>query len=167
MDFNDDYPIINRKETANTLKRLMRQQGITARDIQEYLNLACVQSVYRWTAGINIPTIDNLYALSRLFQVPIDQMICGSRDMKGDKQVGQTNNEFQKRREEQIQNLRRRLEEEGYGEIYITSYIKGFFIGYHQSLARFVKKGYLTLEELEDVLCMDTEEFKEKYVWKK
>lgn len=81
--------------------------------------------------------------------------------------MGQTNNEFQKRREEQIQKLRRRLEEEGYGEIYITSYIKGFFIGYHQSLARFVKKGYLTLEELEDVLCMDTEEFKEKYVWKK
>lgn len=66
----------------------MQQRGITASDVQGYLNLACVQSVYRWMAGINIPTVDNLYALSQLLQVPIDQLICGSRDTKGEKQMG-------------------------------------------------------------------------------
>lgn len=163
MDF-DEYPVIDRLKTGHTLKRIMQQRGITASDVQGYLNLACVQSVYRWLAGINIPTVDNLYALSQLLQVPIDQLICGSRDMKGEKQMGQMNNDFQKKREEKIRKLRRRLQEEGYGEIYITSYIKGFFIGYHQSLAKFVRNGHLTVEELEGVLCMDTEEFKEKYV---
>ena len=74
------------------------------------------------------------------------------------------NNDFQKRREEKIRELRKRLQEEGYAEFYIKSYIKGFFIGYHQSLAEFVRKEELTVEEIEDLIYMDTEEFKKKYV---
>lgn len=50
MDF-DEYPVIDRLKTGNTLKRIMQQYGMTARDVQEYLNLACVQSVYRWMTG--------------------------------------------------------------------------------------------------------------------
>lgn len=52
---------------------------ITPKDVQEYLGLGCVQSVYRWLDGINMPTIDNLYALSELFQVPIDAIVRGNR----------------------------------------------------------------------------------------
>ena len=163
MDF-DEYPVIDRLKTGHTLKRIMQRRGITSSDVQGYLNLACVQSVYRWLAGINIPTVDNLYALSQLLQVPIDQLICGSRDTKGEKQMGQMNNGFQKRREEKIRELRKKLQEEGYAEFYIKSYIKGFFIGYHQSLAEFVRKEVLTVEEIEDLIYMDKEEFKDKYV---
>ena len=163
MDF-DEYPVIDRLKTGHTLKRIMQQYGMTARDVQEYLNLACVQSVYRWMTGISIPTIDNLYALSQLLQVPIDQLICGSRDTKGEKQMGQMNNGFQKRREEKIRELRKKLQEEGYAEFYIKSYIKGFFIGYHQTLAEFVRKEVLIVEEIEDLIYMDKEEFKDKYV---
>ena len=43
----------------------MDKRDISAKDIQEYLNLASVQSVYNWCNGINMPTIDNLYALSQ------------------------------------------------------------------------------------------------------
>lgn len=57
----------------------MDKRGITAKDIQEYLNLASVQSVYNWCNGINMPTIDNLYALSQLFQLPIDAIVRGNR----------------------------------------------------------------------------------------
>lgn len=32
-----------------------------------------------WTDGVNMPTIDNLYALSELLQVPIDAIVCGNR----------------------------------------------------------------------------------------
>lgn len=49
MDF--DYPVIDKKEMGSTLKRYMQERGLTARDVQEYLGLACVQTVYRWTAG--------------------------------------------------------------------------------------------------------------------
>ena len=47
----------------------------------------------------------------------------------------------------------------------VNPYIKGFFIGYHQSLAEFVRKEELTVEEIEDLIYMDKEEFREKYVF--
>ena len=73
------FPIINKKETGVNLRRIMDMRGLNAKDVQEYLGLGCVQSVYRWLDGINIPTIDNLYALSELFQVPIDEIVRGNR----------------------------------------------------------------------------------------
>lgn len=73
------FPLIDKRETGINLRRIMDMRGITAKDVQEYLGLSCVQSVYRWLDGINMPTIDNLYALSELFQVPIDAIVRGNR----------------------------------------------------------------------------------------
>ena len=73
------FPLINKRETGVNLRRIMDMRGITPKDVQEYLGLGCVQSVYRWTDGVNMPTIDNLYALSELLQVPIDAIVCGNR----------------------------------------------------------------------------------------
>ena len=73
------FPLINKRETGINIRRIMDKQGITARDIQKYLGLGCVQSVYRWLDGISMPTIDNLYALSDLFQIPIDAIVQGNR----------------------------------------------------------------------------------------
>ena len=73
------FPTINLKETGINLRRIMDDRGISTKDVQEYLNLASVQSVYNWCNGINMPTIDNLYALSQLFQLPIDAIVCGNR----------------------------------------------------------------------------------------
>ena len=72
-------PLINKKETGINLRRMMDKRGVTAKEVQEYLGLGCVQSVYRWTDGTNMPTIDNLYALSELLQVSIDEIVCGNR----------------------------------------------------------------------------------------
>ena len=74
------FPTINKKETGMNLRRIMNRCGLSAKDVQEYLGLGCVQSIYRWLDGINMPTIDNLYALSSLFQVPIDSIVRGDRE---------------------------------------------------------------------------------------
>ena len=73
------FPLINMRETGINLRRIMDERGITAKNVQEYLGLGCVQSVYRWIDGVNMPTIDNLYALSALFQLPIDAIVRGNR----------------------------------------------------------------------------------------
>lgn len=73
------FPLINKRETGVNLRKIMDERGLTAKDVQEYLALGCVQSVYRWIDGVNMPTIDNLYALSELFQLPIDEIVCGNR----------------------------------------------------------------------------------------
>ena len=73
------FPTINLRETGINLRRIMDKRGIEAKDIQEYLNLSSIQSIYNWLNGLNMPTIDNLYALSQLLQVPIDEIVCGNR----------------------------------------------------------------------------------------
>lgn len=75
------FPRINVKETGANLRKIMNEREITAKDVQEYLKLASVQSVYYWLNGTNMPTIDNLYALAQLLRVPIDTIICGSGKM--------------------------------------------------------------------------------------
>lgn len=73
------FPLINKRETGVNLRRIMDMRGITPKEVQEYLGLGCVQSVYRWIDGVNMPTIDNLYALSELLQIPIDAIVRGNR----------------------------------------------------------------------------------------
>ncbi len=73
------FPLIDKRKTGINLRRIMDMRGVTARDVQQYLGLGCVQSVYRWIDGVNMPTIDNLYALSEFFQVPMDAIVRGNR----------------------------------------------------------------------------------------
>ena len=64
------FPTINKKETGVNLQRIMDMRGVKPKDIQEYLGFGCVQSVYRWLDGVSMPTVDNLYAISKMLQVP-------------------------------------------------------------------------------------------------
>lgn len=73
------YPIIDKEKTGRRIRELMAARNISVRDVRDCLLLESVQSVYYWLNGRSIPTIDNLYALSELLQVPIDAMICGNR----------------------------------------------------------------------------------------
>lgn len=72
------FPIINKKETGVNLRRIMDMRGVKPKDIQEYLGFGCVQSVYRWLDGVSMPTVDNLYAISKMLQVPMDSIVCGN-----------------------------------------------------------------------------------------
>ncbi|MBE5921047.1 MAG: helix-turn-helix transcriptional regulator [Pseudobutyrivibrio ruminis] len=73
------YPIIDKKKTGAKIKLFMELNGYTVKDIQEYLGLACVQSIYHWLDGSSLPSVDNLYALSELFNTSIDDIICGNK----------------------------------------------------------------------------------------
>lgn len=72
-------PVINKRDTGLNIRRLMDKYKLTVRDVQEYLELGSQQSIYHWLNGISMPTIDNLYALSYLFGVSIDDIVCGNR----------------------------------------------------------------------------------------
>ena len=82
-------PIIDKKKTGINLRLMMDERGLTVKDIQQYLKLGSVQSVYHWLNGLSMPTVDNLYALSYLFKVSVDDMLCGNRPriFTGEKQA--------------------------------------------------------------------------------
>ena len=73
------FPTSNLTEARIKLQQIMDKRGITPKDIKEFLNLGSIQTIYNWCNGLNMPTVDNLYALSQLLQVSIDEIICGNR----------------------------------------------------------------------------------------
>ena len=74
-----NLPKIDMYKTGQNIKRIMLEQCMTVKDIQEYLGLAAPQSIYHWFDGRSLPTVDNLYVLSELFGMPIDMMVRGDR----------------------------------------------------------------------------------------
>lgn len=73
------YPVIDKAATGKRIREIMEERDVTVKDIQNYLSLSCVQSIYHWLEGKTMPTIDNLYAMSEYLNVSIDEMICGNR----------------------------------------------------------------------------------------
>lgn len=73
------YPVIDKMQTGKKIRQMMEQRSLSVKDVKEYLSLASVQGIYLWLNGTTIPSVDNLYALSELFQVSMDDLICGSR----------------------------------------------------------------------------------------
>lgn len=74
------FPLIDKEATGKRLRVLMKEKKVSARQLQDYLGLACVQSIYHWLDGTSMPTIDNLYAMSELFGMPIDGLVRGNRE---------------------------------------------------------------------------------------
>ena len=71
--------ILDMAMTGQTIKRIMQAKGYTVKDIQNFLQLSTPQAIYHWFEGKSMPTIDNLYALSGLFCIPVDAMLRGTR----------------------------------------------------------------------------------------
>lgn len=79
------YPVIDMEKTGQNIKHIMQMRGMNVRDIQEFLKLSTPQSIYHWFDGRSLPTLDNLYALSELFRLPLDAFIKGNRQFDGGK----------------------------------------------------------------------------------
>lgn len=69
------YPVINPILTGLNIRKIMDSKKISVKDIQDALSLESSQAVYKWIWGQSLPTIDNLVALSHIFEVPIDNIL--------------------------------------------------------------------------------------------
>lgn len=69
------WPTINMAATGQNITRLMKQYGMTVRDVQSAFGFSNPQAVYKWKRGQSMPTIDNLVILASMFGVKIDDII--------------------------------------------------------------------------------------------
>ena len=69
------YPVIDMSKTGENIKRLRIERNISVTDIQNFLGLTTSQAIYQWQAGITLPSVDNLLALSHLFQVSMNDIL--------------------------------------------------------------------------------------------
>lgn len=69
------YPVIDLVATGKNIRDLRKAKGLSVADLQEYFGFEAPQAIYKWQAGKSLPSTDNLFALSHLLGVPIDEIL--------------------------------------------------------------------------------------------
>ena len=70
-----EYPTLDMKATGERIRDLRIAHSISVEDISRYMGFESPQAVYKWQSGKSLPTVDNLFALSRLFGVSIEDIL--------------------------------------------------------------------------------------------
>jgi len=68
-------PVVDLKATGNKIKTLRIKCGFSVKDIQNIFGFEFPQAVYAWENGRNVPSIDNLLVLARLFDSAIEEIV--------------------------------------------------------------------------------------------
>ncbi len=71
------FPTLDPIATGRRIKELRRINNIKVDDIVNFMGFESQQAVYKWQRGDSLPSIDNLYALSRLFGTTVDDILVG------------------------------------------------------------------------------------------
>ena len=70
-----EFPVIDLKATGKKIKGLCKKAGYTPVELKRILKLGCVQTVYKWFQGENVPSIENFFALSILLGVQMEELL--------------------------------------------------------------------------------------------
>ena len=81
--------VIDLVKTGKNIERLLSDRGLTARDVQQRLGFAERRPVYFWIQGKNLPSIDNLFILAEMLQVPIDEILIPKDEYKPQRSVNE------------------------------------------------------------------------------
>ena len=81
------YPVIDLPATGENILRMRESRGFTVRDLQQFFGFDAPQAIYKWQRGQTLPSVDNLFALSALFQVPIDDILIPMKDLRNEQQA--------------------------------------------------------------------------------
>ena len=71
----NQFPVIDLPATGANIRRLRQTKGLSVRDLQRFFGFEEPQAIYKWQRGQSLPTVDNLYALSALLNVPMNDIL--------------------------------------------------------------------------------------------
>ena len=69
------FPVIDLEATGANIVRLRKMRGLSVRDLQNWFGFEEPQAIYKWQKGKSLPTVDNLYALGTLLDVPMESIL--------------------------------------------------------------------------------------------
>jgi transcriptional regulator with XRE-family HTH domain len=78
----NEFPVIDQIATGKNILSLRKEKGLSVKDLQEYFGFEEPQAIYRWQYGKTLPSVDNLYALSALLDVPMERILVPVPDRK-------------------------------------------------------------------------------------
>ena len=67
--------VIDMKETGRNMKEMLKERHIKVSEVSRYMGFQEPQAVYKWLRGDSLPTVDNLLRLSKLLNVPMQEII--------------------------------------------------------------------------------------------
>ncbi len=70
-----EYPVIDMVATGERLNSARRERNISVNEMREYLGFNNATSIYRWIRGESLPTLENMYAISILFSMPVNELL--------------------------------------------------------------------------------------------
>ena len=68
-------PTIDMNATGKNILRLRINAGLTVKQLVDISGVITPQAVYKWQKGEALPTLDNLVVLSKVFGVPMDEIV--------------------------------------------------------------------------------------------
>lgn len=75
-----NYPVLDIKAIGERINQLRKDNNLRVIDVAEYMGFESTQAVYKWQRGESLPTVDNLYALSRLLHTSVDDILIGEKE---------------------------------------------------------------------------------------
>ena len=69
------FPVIDLAATGSNIRRLRVERGLTVRELQNYFGFEEPRAIYKWQKGESLPTVDNLFALSKILCVPMETIL--------------------------------------------------------------------------------------------
>lgn len=73
------YPVIDPVATGSRIDTLRRSRGMSVSYLTDYFGFATTNAVYKWLRGDTLPSLDNMFALSMLLGVPINDIIVADK----------------------------------------------------------------------------------------
>ena len=75
------YLSVKQKETGENIRRLLKSNGYTVKDVQEVMGFENPQDVYKWLSGKSLPNLENLLILSKLLNISIENILVIDEDI--------------------------------------------------------------------------------------
>lgn len=69
------FPIIDVRATGQNIDRLIKARQISVRTLQTYFGFDTPRAIYKWLRGEHLPSVDHLFALSKLLRVPLQDIL--------------------------------------------------------------------------------------------
>lgn len=76
MKYKQFFDGIDLDATSERIDSEITKSGYTSKDISEMMNIS-YQSIHKWRRKKSLPDLDNLYILSKIINVSIDDMLVG------------------------------------------------------------------------------------------
>lgn len=68
-------PKIDIKQTGINIKSLRENKKMSVKELQSIFGFSTPYAIYKWEYGLNLPSLDNLVILAKIFDKKMDDIV--------------------------------------------------------------------------------------------